>query len=55
MNKYIGGFLMLGGALAFGVMLLALALAIVDPLLGGWSACLAVLVGYAGSELVGAN
>lgn len=55
MNKYIGGFLMLGGVLAFGVTLLGLALAIVDPVAGGLAACLAVVSGFVGSEIVGDN
>jgi hypothetical protein len=55
MNKYIGAFLMLAGVLAFGVTLLGLALAIVDPLAGGLAACLAVTTGFVGAQIVGDN
>lgn len=54
-NKYVGAFLMLAGVLAFGVTLLGLAPAIVDPLAGGLAACLAVVSGFVGSEIVGDN
>lgn len=55
MNKYIGAFLMFAGVLAFGVTLLGLALAIVNPLAGGLAACLAVVSGFVGTEMVGDN
>lgn len=50
--NYLGGFLMIGAAAAFGVCLLGLALALLDPVTGGTGAVLALVVGAAGAEMV---
>lgn len=50
--NYLGGFLMLAGALVFGVALLALALALVNPVSGGLWMVGAVFVGAGGAEMV---
>ena len=50
--KYLSGFLMMFGALGFGVGLLALALALVNPTTGSVWMFLAILAGAGGAELL---
>jgi hypothetical protein len=50
--NYVGAFLMMFGALGFGVGLLALALALVNPVTGGLWMTLALVGGAVGAEMV---